>query len=99
MKNQLLNCPLCEGEAKVTHIHEDNGMPEVYYREMDCYIVQCKKCNASSTGVTEQMAIDRWNRRKDGDINRLPYDILSLIPVYEDTEEEREDDTENHEER
>lgn len=41
---KLLDCPFCGGEAKIEHIHDDNGCPEVYYREWDFYIVKCKNC-------------------------------------------------------
>lgn len=61
---KLLPCPFCGGEAEIEHIHDDNGCPEVYYREWDFYIVKCKNCGVSTTYYSNnKVAADHWNSR------------------------------------
>lgn len=61
---KLLPCPFCGGKAEMEHMHEDNGCPEVYYREWNYYIVKCRNCGASSGYCfNEKIATNEWNSR------------------------------------
>lgn len=64
MLEKLKPCPFCGGKATTSEIHEDNGMPEIYYREYNYYIVECKKCGVSLVNCYDMdRAIKTWNRR------------------------------------
>lgn len=61
---ELRPCPFCGGEALYDEYHDDNGMPEIYYREYHRYIVRCKDCDATVDAmINGALAIKKWNRR------------------------------------
>ena len=64
--SELKSCPFCGGQAITDEHHEDNGMPEVYYREYHYYMVRCKECGAQLTDTINMERVMRaWNRRTD----------------------------------
>ena len=59
----LKRCPFCGGEAEVTLF-------------LGNYIVACKGCPGSTfpcKGMTEEEAVEAWNRRADDDLYKKGY--------------------------
>ena len=64
VEKELKPCPFCGSKPEYIEHHEDNGMPEVYYKEYSYYYVRCLNCGCQIlSSLNGEKAIEIWNRR------------------------------------
>lgn len=87
MTKELRRCPFCGGEAKLLTHKECNTT----YYGVHCEITGC--CSISTLYLSEEQAIEAWNRRDPIDIDRvseqLEEKVIACKKAFEDAMNER----------
>lgn len=68
---KLLPCPFCGGEANIgKRTYTDKTVAEQEWPQATFYFVACAVCTAQTDTLrgclSEDVAAERWNRRKEG---------------------------------